>query len=183
MKSQIKHNLGKFTAIIMLLTLTQSCRTYYKVAMPPDVAATPAGIIQANPQRYYVLRTGSNAFSMNNIALSKDEQALTCVLDTLPPEHKLHLHKGREGNMHYKRSGPEAAVITEVHLYVPQDTAANIGATYTLALNHIQKIEVLEKDKQRTSTSYVFGGVLIVAGAVVVLLSIAVASFSAGWAM
>ncbi|HEY4323144.1 MAG TPA: hypothetical protein VGN20_04140 [Mucilaginibacter sp.] len=163
----------KFTGIIILLIFTQSCCSYYKVAKAPDVAVTPAEIVQANPQRYFILRAGTSAYCMNNVVLSQDKKTLTCTLDSLPDEHKLHLKNGINGKMRYKRTRAEAPILNEVHLFVTPDPFAVAGARYTLVLEKVQKVEFLEKDKGRTTKSYILGGVVVTTLVAVVVISIA----------
>ena len=57
------------------------------------------------------------------------------------------------------------AVLSEVHLYISGDKLVSVG-NYTLALDQIQKIEVIEKDRKRTTNSYVIGAIGFTLGAV-----------------
>jgi hypothetical protein len=165
-------------AVFILLLSGQSCMNYYKISKTPKNTATPDNIVQANPQRYFILRSGSNAYYMNNIVLSSDRKSLTCTLENLPPEHQLHLRSGRAGHMRYKKYKPEAVVLNEVHLYIQQDNTTGAGNSYTLFLDKVQKIEVLEKDKGRTTTSYILGGLGYTVGALVVATVIIIATKS-----
>jgi hypothetical protein len=176
MKSQINPHIGKFIATVILPIFIQSCCNYYKVEDNRKVASTPNAVIQANPYRYFILRTGASAYYMNNIMLSQRGDSLTCMLDTLPAEHKLHLRNGRGGHMRYKKNQPEAVVLNEVHMYVQQDGAAVAGHNYTLALEKVKKIEVLEKDEGRTTVSYVLGGLGIASGVILSFLAINLAA-------
>lgn len=97
--------------------------------------------------------------------LSADQKTMQCTLDTVLPEHKLHLTKGRNGNMRYlTRNKADLAVLSEVHFYIPKDNTATLGP-YTLTLDNVQKIEVIERDKGRTTGSYVIGAVGVAVGA------------------
>ncbi len=98
---------------------------------------------------------------MSNTILSTDRKTITATLDTLPPQHKVHLDKGK-GKMRYNNL--TASVLSEVHLYISEGSPAQIG-TYTLSLDQIQKIEVIEKDKKRTTNSYVIGALGYTLGA------------------
>jgi hypothetical protein len=163
-KKIISHGL-----LIATLIFYQSCCNYYKVAKAPDrAAASPESIVNANPDRYFILRVGTSAYYMSNMVINQDRQSLRCTLETLPEEHRLHLQNGLGGRMRYKKNKPEAAVLNEVHFYLPQDTTAVTGTRYSVVFNKLTKIEVLEKDKGRTTRSYILGGVGIAAGVVVV---------------
>ena len=157
-----------FTAVIVCLVGAISCMNYYKVSDKSNMSVVTDTTSVANMNRYFILRTGSNAFYMNNIVLAKDRKSLTCLLEALPEEHTMHLHKGRGGHMRFKIDKPENVVTNEVHIYIPRDSAATAGKSYFLSLNKVIKLEVLEKDKGRTRLSYVLGGLAIAGGALLV---------------
>src|SRR4051812_38554992 len=90
------------TAIILLLIVTQACRNFYKVSKNSNVAVITDTVSRVNMNRYYILRSGLNAYYMNDILISPDRKSITCTLDNLPPEHQLHLRNGRGGDMRFK---------------------------------------------------------------------------------
>jgi hypothetical protein len=97
---------------------------------------------------------------MKNLSLSADRKTLDATLDTISPGHRLHLSNGHNGKMRYKKSySHHITVLSEVHLYTAGDNKAAIGSRYTLPLDQVQKIEVIEKDKKRTTSSYVIGAI------------------------
>lgn len=66
-------------------------------------------------------------------------------------------------------------MLNEVHFYITPDTVPKFGK-YTLDLNKVQKIEVIEKDKKRTTGSYVLGGLIITS--VIILITAAISGIS-----
>jgi hypothetical protein len=155
---------------------------YYKISKSPENTSAPNSVIHNNSQRYFILRDGDSAYYMSNVSYYKD--SLMCTLETLPPEHRLHLKNGRNGNMRFKKYQPEAVVLNEVHVYKKQADNSQAGKDYSLMYNSIRKIEVLEKNKTRTTISYVLGG-LAIASPIVLLVgglasSAAVSSFCWG---
>lgn len=155
-------------AAIVILIIAQACNNYYRVSKKSNITVVTDTTSVVNMNRYFILRSGSNAYYMNNIMLSKDRKSLTCSLEGLPEEHTLHLRNGRGGHMRFKINKPEASVINEVHFYVPRDSAAAPGKNYFLSLNKVTKIEVLEKDRGRTTASYILGSLAITGGAILV---------------
>ncbi len=140
------------------LTLMTACQNYYMATARPKEAGSIDSLTRLN--RYFVLRSGSQAYYMKNIVLSNDRKTLETTLDTLPPQHKLHLVNGYNGKMRYYKSKLfDIGVLNEVHMYTAQDNTAAAGNRYTLALDQVQKIEVIEKDKKRTTGSYVIGAI------------------------
>jgi hypothetical protein len=107
----------------------------------------------------FFLRNGKDAFSMKNITFSPDHKTLRCDLDTVSPRHSLHFSKGSKGKRRYKKSRPD--VLDEVHLYTASSATAIVGEAYNLPLDQVQKIEIIEKDKRRTTISHALGGVAI----------------------
>ncbi|HSN59707.1 MAG TPA: hypothetical protein VLR49_02140, partial [Ferruginibacter sp.] len=128
--------------------------------------------------RYFILRSGGQAYAMNKVSLSADQKFLTCVLDKPDFDHKLHLVKGKHGKMQYDKNVlNDLSVLNEVHFYIVPDTAASFGQ-YTLALDQIQKIEIIEKDKKRTTNSYVVGVIGSTLGVLAIVAVIALATKS-----
>lgn len=99
------------------------------------------------------------------MTLSADEKTMTCVLDTVPPNHQLHFNLGHKQKLQYRKTDKEElAVLNEVHLFIPADNTTQAG-TYALSLDKIQKIEVIVHDKKRTTDSYVIGAIGYTLGA------------------
>jgi hypothetical protein len=143
--------------LLLLLTAMQSCKTFYKVAKPPANSTNSEIVIQSKDQRYFILRSGDSAYHMKDITFI-DKKSLSCVLEPLPPEHRLHLiTDARENNMTYKKNSSQAEVLNETHIYIDNDSSVFAGNKYILTLDKIKRVEVLEKDKANTAVSHVFG--------------------------
>lgn len=158
-------------AVLTVVVLLAGCESYYKAATTVPVAGHPVAhkVDSLNAaQRYFVLRSGNDAYYMRNVTLSEDQQSLECKLDTLPVEHTLHLHNGRNKKRRYNKNKTDVAVLSEVHLYIPRDSTATLGR-YTLPLERVQKIEVIQKDRKRTTNSYVIGAIGYTLGAAVIV--------------
>lgn len=155
-----------------------SCHNFYKATKTPAATASEKATVIDSlhlQNRYFVLRSGSQAYAMTNVSLSSDQQMLNATLDVLPENHQFHLVKGRKGKMQYKKSdASELMVLSEVHFFIPPDTSVALGK-YVLDLNKVQKLEIIEKDKKRTTNSYVIGTIGYTVG-VFVLVSIIVAA-------
>lgn len=163
------------------LFLFTECHNYYKAtALKKNTTSDYAGAIDSLKltNRYFVLRNGNESYYMKNTVLSPDQKNLTCTLEELSSFNKFHLLNGGKGKMQYKRTDQnQLAVLNEVHFYITPDNAAAFGQ-YTLPLDKVQKIEVIEKDKKRTTNSYVIGAVGYTLGAVAVVAIIIAATKS-----
>jgi hypothetical protein len=155
------HKRSLFAGGAFLLLFAVACHNFYK-AKPgrtgPFASATVDSLRQLN--RHFILRSGSQTFYLTNLALSADQKTLSARLDSVPPEHRHHLYTGVEGNRRYKPGNPkQKAVLSEVHLYTAGLSNLVAGENISLALDGVQKIEVIEKDNKRTTNSYVLGAI------------------------
>lgn len=153
---------------LILLCVFASCRNYYTALQSKSFQ--PANTVDSlkNQNRYFILRSGDQAFHMTNMVLSNDRKTLTLTPDTLSANHKLHLVNGRNGNQQYKKYNElDLGVLNEVHFYTAP-MQAKPGEKLQLNLDQVQKIEVIEKDKARTTNSYVIGAIGYTLGAFLV---------------
>ncbi len=171
---KFKKMLPFFLVLVIFQILFSQCHNYYK-AVPAPTASVES---MKSTNRYFVLRNGPTAFTMSNIVLSDDKKSLTCKLETLPANHQFHLTNGRKGKMQYRKNEVnEFPVLNEVHFFIKPDNTAATGE-YTLQLNKVEKIEMIEKDKGRTTGSYVIGAVGYTFGALAVVAIIVAATKS-----
>ena len=159
---------------VIAICLLSSCNNYYKAALGSK-PATATGIENLKTEKkYFILRDGNQAFAMDNITFSSDHKNLQCNLGDLPIEHKLH-HTSKK--MKYKKTNftdeDQTGVLNEVHIYINSNGNTVAGA-YTLPLDRVDKIEILEKDKAKTRASY-GAGVAIGVGGAALLVGIIVA--------
>ncbi len=169
----------KISITLVILIGLSSCSNYYKAVLAPKPAT--AGSIEdlKTKNRYFILRDGNRAFTMNNISLSADQKTMHCNLDSLPYIHTFHLTNRK---MKYKKpvnaeDDDETLVLNEVHVYINSNGNAGLGQ-HDMLLNEIQKIEVIEKDKIKTRKSHTTGTIIGVGGTVLVIGIIAALSIS-----
>ena len=179
MKKQTKIKNCNLLVFVTMLLLT-SCHTYYKAIQvntntPIGEAATIDSLKQS--ERYFILRNGSESFFMKKTTLSDDKKTINCILDPVADNHQLYLANGQNGKKKYKKNNPmQLPVLDEVHFYIQPDSVA-VPGMYNLQLSQIQKIEVIEKDKKRTTTSYILGTIGITLGALALPILIYMAAY------
>jgi hypothetical protein len=169
-----------FTAFSLIFSIA-ACHHYYMAVKPtannPGQKASIVDSLQKE-DRYFILRNGGEAYHIKNMSLSDDSKTIGCTLETLPANHLLHLNKGRRGVMQYKPTEPnDAGVLNEVHFYISPDTSISAGHC-VLQLDKIQKIEVIQNDKGRTTGSYIIGALGYTIGAIAVVAIIVAATKS-----
>ena len=166
----------KILILLLMLIGLSSCNNYYKaITVAEPAKATSLSDFQDN-KKYYILRNGGDAFVMKNISISSDRKNVQCTLEELPFDHKLYVTNGTGGKMKYKTKNytdeDESVVLNEVHIYVTPGGKTGTGP-YTLAMENIQKAEIIEKDKIKTKKSHVAGTIIGVYGTVILIAGIA----------
>ena len=151
-----------------------SCSNYYKAALASEPGKSATFNDFKDTKKYYILRAGSEAFAMKNIAVSNDNKNLQCTLEEIPFEHQVYIKNVTTGKMKYKdsESDNETGVLNEVHIYITPGNKIATGL-YTLAFENIQKAETIEKDKVKTKRSHTAGTIIGISGAVVGVVVIA----------
>ncbi len=180
----------KLLIAIAVIVSVSSCSNYYKVitATEPTKAAGYSDFKDIS--KYYILRNGSEAFAMKNIAVSSDRKNVQCTLEILPIEHQLYIKNGTGGKMKYQiksdSTEDETVVLNEVHIYLIPGIKTETGP-YILALENVQKGEIIEKDKIKTKKSHktgtIIGVSLAAVGAAGIIIAIGVSVFESDWGL
>ena len=171
----------KFVAYILLLScfnLFTACQRFYR---PVKVEASGADARQASLKtlsgdgRYFILRQGANSYSLNNVTIDQSGMTLTSDIKAVPEDHQLYIEDLKQ-RFKYSKSKNQQVVLKEVHLYTANRQPIDSNQRYTLPLSEIDRIEVIQHDKSRTSTSYIIGGLALTLGAAIVVALVAVAT-------
>ena len=166
----------KLLILVLILITFASCNNYYKAITAAEPANAASLSDFKDNKKYYILRNGGDAFVMKNISISSDRKNVQCTLEELPFDHKLYVTNGTGGKMKYKTKKytdeDESVVLNEVHIYVTPGGKTGTGP-YTLAMENIQKAEIIEKDKIKTKKSHVTGAIIGVSGTVILITGIA----------
>jgi hypothetical protein len=182
LKFNVMKKVNLFHQILLVIISTQllltSCSNYYEAINTP-LKANIDKVVKIDSlnkaHRNFILRNDSNAFSINNLVIDTNKNLIECTLETLPSFSSLYLRKEKKSKMKYKKTPFDLSVLNEVHVFITPDTSATTGK-YNLLLDKVQRIEIIEKDKKRTTGSYVLGGLIITA--VVILITAAMAGIS-----
>lgn len=167
----MKINFSFFLVMALSIFSIFSCKTYYK----SQTASLQSVDSLSKTSRVFILRSGSESWLIRNMVIAADKKTASCQLDLVPGDHTHHLANTDRSHFKYSKSSlTERAVTNEVHFFTAADTAAKPGP-YQLSLESINRIEILEHDKKRTTNSQVLGAIAITAGAAAFVLVIAIA--------
>lgn len=163
--------------LVACMNLFMGCNRFYK---PVNVGGRSGQNSQTvikdlnQAGKYFILRKGTESYSLSHIVIDPDKLALTANLGVVPEDHRLYIDHPNE--FRYRKSRIEEVVLREVHLYVNDTAKLDSSKPYTTSLNNIQKIEVLEFDKAKTNRSYTGGTIIAVvatAGVIAIIAAIA----------
>lgn len=163
--------------LVCCVNLFMGCHRYYttvkgNVSTESSKKQQISTLKDAN--KIFILRNGSQSYLMRNVNVDQDKMQINGTLDTVPAEHQLYISK--PGKRKYKTE--QRPVLTEVHLYANNKVTAGNGQDIALNLGDIDKIEIIEKDGARTTSSYILGGLGFTLGALVVMAVIIAATKS-----
>ena len=161
----------KKTLIPLLFLISfSSCSKYYKAvtASQPADAKNMSDLKMQN--KYFILRNGSEAFSIANISISADQKYLNGNLEPLSSDHMLYFNKIEKGKMTYRKAhnaaDDQSAVLNEVHIYIAPENSIAAG-TLVLPLDKINKTEIIEVDAIKTKRSKTSGLIIGISTGVV----------------
>ena len=171
----------KFFAVIMLVccaNLFMRCNRYFKpVALnTPTVQTKQASLKQLTSEnKFFVIRNQAHSYAMKNIVLDETNLAIIASLENIPKKHLLYIDAIDDKFKIPKKGAPEVELLQEVHLFVSDTIKLDTMHSFTLPLSSVEKIEVIENDKKRTTNSYVWGTIGITLGAALVVILLVVA--------
>lgn len=171
----------KIVAYILLFSCVNfflGCQRFYRPVKvdAPSVHNKHSSLKQlADQNRYFILRKGNESYSLNNIALDQKQMTLSSNVDDVSADHQLYIRE-RTKSYNYSKSKYEDVVLNEVHLFISDTVKIDTSHTYTLPLSIIEKIEVIEYDRDKSSRSRILGTIGLVLGAGLVVLIIAAAT-------
>jgi hypothetical protein len=175
-------NSSKFTIsfqgtwFCVFLVFSTGCATYYMPVKADTSTPRAAGdiVTEYASKKLLILRQGTNSYGLKNPTV--DTTALTLNANLVLLDSSLYQYINAKPR---KYSYTNDVVLKEVHVFSKDSSSADITSAFTLPLNKIEKIEVIEKDKKRTNKGYIVGGIVsfVILYPIIVTIAFA-ASFS-----
>jgi hypothetical protein len=162
----MKKYLSEISCLVLLafINLLVGCQFYYKVNRIQPVSNEAVG--QATLNKYVILHQGNEAWHLSNVTLDNDKNELLGTIESLPSDHYFYTKTKVPGANKYKPHYQNPTI--EVHIYVVEHAIKN-EVQAVVPLSAIEKIDVYEPDKGSTAASFIFGGIGIVVGAMVIV--------------
>lgn len=171
-----KHS--RLIAILMALPLIlfMSGCSYFKIRQKP--ANTETLSIYNKPEQYFILHVKGEAKHISKIVLDSDMKKLSGTLSELGPKHQTYLNveNSEETKPRLFRAKNQRPT-DEVHIYA-KSIIENPDGTVTITEDQLEKIEVYDWAVGATTFSYVFSSIGVLAGALVIVAVIILATKS-----
>jgi hypothetical protein len=147
----------------IFMIFLSGCYNYYNVKSYNDISVQQRRIDSLkNENKYFILRTPTSALALKNLKINKKDSTISFAPGILPEEHKLHLVKRKKNEMRFKKDNPEGVVLNEVHLFTSSPVPFKINEILQLPLNSIYQVDVIQKDKFKTTYKTIGLGVGII---------------------
>lgn len=155
---------------LSLILLTNSCY-YYKPVTKPVSSYSFDVIEKGNKWEYkaIILQSPQRVYLLSNFSFDLNEEKLRATLAEVPRAHFTYItDEGRDDR--YKKSND--AVLQEVHLYTDLVDLGTIGDLVEISISDITKLEVIEKNKAKSTGVTVLTAAGIAVGLYAVLIVI-----------
>lgn len=170
---------GFYIIGIFVSILFCSCKSYFKIVSAPvtnNIVKAASLDSLKNKDREFIIRNGNSAFYVRSLSINGNENSIECTLDKLAVAHRRYVDWGIGGKKTYKgRYSIDAAVLNEVHIYTEPNNLMALGYN-KIYLDKIQKIEIVEKDKGRTTASHIMGTIGLSVGILALIVTLVLLS-------
>ena len=136
--------------MVILCSSITGCNYYRVVQQDVTSNAEKVGVLEKNPDRKVLLHLGDQAFLLNNACLDTTRLQLTGTLAAVPKQHQQYV-SWKSGNMLYHPN--KDAVLEEIHVYASSSMQVGVDDVLNMDLKSIQRIELLERDDQKSRQS------------------------------
>ncbi len=148
----------------------QGCN-YYKPIQTSTSASAENKALQIDSLRnkVFILHTSHGVYLLREMVTNVEQQQLTARLDVIPIEHQNYVND-LTGKYRYQTSNQ--AVLYEVHLYANLEPSVPVGSNVVIPVSQITRMELIERDKGRSSSSTIMAALGITVGSLALISAI-----------
>jgi hypothetical protein len=171
-----------FVLYLAIVNMTGGC-SYYKVRSNPNPDKALIAQKTQMPEKYIIIHLGDKVWHLANIGLNEAKTDMTGYLDDLPLEHMSYIG-GKKARNEMQTSGPiryhptKSKPTHEIHIYLADSTAFRETGQTSIPLDGVRRIDIYDPAIGATIASYVFTTLGIIAGVVLIIGIIALATKS-----
>ena len=147
------HHINRLSMLILVLSLlfTAACNYYKPIPTSPSLSSdAKSKEIASQSQRTFIVRSNQGNFLLKNVNVRLDKEDIIGILESIPEEHQTYI---KDEKLTYSYDSKTKPVLQELHIYAPLDPTAKIGSTVTIPISSIARMEIIERDKKRSTTN------------------------------
>lgn len=134
-----------------------------------DSDASKAKSIKDLKDRVFIVQSNKGDFLLTNVKVDIEKEEIEGILANVPALHRVYLNDEKR---RFAYSKPEEPVIYEVHLYTNLKEDMEYGDKLVVPISSLYKIEVIERDKGRSTVGTVTTIIGVTVGALAVMAAI-----------
>ena len=150
--------------VLMLISmLSTSCfKNFYLTNSKKVFTKTEAEMVNTDPDKYVIIHFSDQNLELTKYTITSD--SIRGEVNKLEiPEHLMYLHPNVGSSNSYKKR-LEFAVLNEVHVYTPLRSNLKDTNYIQIASKDISRIDIYQKDINRTISNHVLSTVGLVGG-------------------
>ena len=156
-----------FTGLIAILF---ACN-YYKPVTKSDPGTNPK-VFDSLMHKTFIIHSERGIFMLRNMQMFPEKELLNGILTDVPEYHKMYLNDQKGKYRYYKKA---TQVLQEVHVFTKLDTSAKMEQSLNIPFKDITRLEVIERDKGKSTGVTILAAVGITIGTMAVISAIAIA--------
>jgi hypothetical protein len=162
--------LNKFLLFTVLVAVLLACN-YYKPVNKYNPGSNPK-MFDSLMQKTFIVHSDRGIFMLRSMQIFPERETLSGILTDVPEYHKIYLND-KKGKYKYDKKATQ--MLQEVHVYTKLDTSVRIDMSVNIPFKDITRMEVIERDKGKSTGVTILAVVGITIGTMAVITAIAAA--------
>jgi len=163
------HHINRLSILCLALGLlfVGACNYYKPVTTSPSMSTSAKSRELASmSQKTFIIRSNQGDFLLKNVNVRLEEEDLVGILASVPEDHQVYINDEKSK---YSYNSKTQSVLQELHIYAPLDTDAKIGSMVFIPISNIAKMEMIEKDKAKSTSNTIILATGVTLGALAVV--------------
>lgn len=144
---------------------------YYKPVTKSALGTNPK-VFDSLMQKTFIIHSERGIFMLRSMKIFPERKELSGILSNVPEYHKMYLNEQKGKYRYYKKA---TEVLQEVHVFTKLDTSARMGMGVNIPFKDITRMEVIERDKGKSTGVTILAVVGITIGTMAIITAIMVA--------
>jgi len=162
--------LNRFLLFTGLVAVLLACN-YYKPVNKYNPGSNPK-MFDSLMQKTFIVHSDRGIFMLRSMQIFPEKEELSGILTDVPEYHKIYLND-KSGKYKYTKKATQ--MLQEVHVYTKLDSSSRIEMNVNIPFKDITRMEVIERDKGKSTGVTILAVVGITIGTMAVITAIAAA--------